>query len=283
MKCVVAEHSGFCHGVTYTISTIDSLLRDKKEDVYSIGLPVHNPQVTQKLVDLGLHVVNGVDEIEKGTLVIRAHGLPPQIVHEAESHGLTIVNTTCGFVVKAQNIARSLYEEGYRVIIVGEAEHPEVQSIFGVTENTAMICGSVDQIERIADDTKVGVISQTTFPESLYKEIIDQLQRKNFPAFKAHDTICNSIARRCNKAKEVASAVDVMLVVGGKMSSNTRRLYEVCKKANSGSYHIEIKDELLAEWFSGVESVGITAGASTPQWVVDDIRMAVETGAWKNR
>ncbi|MBU1864344.1 MAG: 4-hydroxy-3-methylbut-2-enyl diphosphate reductase [Candidatus Omnitrophica bacterium] len=276
MKCILAKHSGFCHGVKYTVSSIESLLRHGKEDVYCIGLPVHNRQVTEQLINNGLQVVNEVNEIEKGTLVIRAHGLPPQLIDRAKKQKLKIVNTTCGFVVNAQNIAQLLYKDGYTVIIVGEREHPEVKTIYGVTDEHGIICSSVEESVGISCSGKVGIVSQTTFSENQYQQIVTSFLHKDIPELRIFDTICDSIEKRSIAAQEVALQVDIMLIVGGKMSSNTKRLFEACKAVNVQSHHIETKDEVVETWFKQAHTVGITAGASTPQGVIDDIRAFVE-------
>lgn len=275
MQCIVSEFAGFCHGVQYTISSIEKLLENGNKDVFCIGLPVHNPQVTERLVEKGLHVVESLDDISSGTLVIRAHGLPPQIIAAAEFKGLSIVNTTCGFVLKAQTIARTLYDEGYNVLITGEREHPEVKTIYGATNNTAHICSSLADLPKFGKNEKIGVVSQTTFSEPLYKSIIKKIIDNPYAQLRSYNTLCNSIDKRIAAACTIASKVTTMIIVGGKMSSNTKRLYEACKRVNDASYHIETQKELVSDWFQKNGTVGITAGASTAQWIIDDITAAI--------
>jgi len=276
MKCIVTKFSGFCHGVEYTISTIESLLKEKKNPVSCIGLPVHNPQVTEKLVASGLSVVNTLDDIREGTLVVRAHGLPPKEIQRAQEKGITIVNTTCGFVVKAQKIAKDLHENGYKVIITGERQHPEVQSLYGFSGERAVICSSPSDIEDMPLDQKVGVLSQTTFSEKRFKGILAVLLGKNSNELRMFNTICHAVEKRNAEAQHVASQVDMMLIIGGKMSSNTKRLFEACQTVNKQSFFIETKNDIKHEWLKGAQSVGITAGASTPQWIIDEVRLMLE-------
>ena len=276
MKCVVTEYSGFCHGVEHTISTIETLLTDKKKPVSCVGLPVHNPQVTEKLISHGLKVVETIDEIDAGILVIRAHGLSPQQITHAKKRGLIIVDTTCGSVVKAQNIAQSLYVDGYTVIIIGEPEHPEVKSIFGYTDERGIVCSSLEEIDSLPLDGKIGIVSQTTFAESIFKQIAGALVKRNFVELRIFDTLCYSLEKRNSAAQHIAAQVDMILVIGGKMSSNTKRLYEACRLVNQKSYHIETKRDIIADWFHNVKSVGITAGASTPQWIINEVHELVK-------
>ncbi|RKX82724.1 MAG: 4-hydroxy-3-methylbut-2-enyl diphosphate reductase [Spirochaetes bacterium] len=276
MNCIVTEFSGFCHGVKNTISTIEKLLKDESQPVSCIGLPVHNSQITEKLITQGLNVVDKVEDIQSGILIIRAHGLPPERIEYAKKRGLKIVDTTCNIVVRVQNIAKTLHSEGYTVLITGEHEHPEVRAIYGCTQEEGIVCSSVNDVRALKLDGKVGVVSQTTFSESIFRKIVTALIERNFSELRVFDTICSTLAKRNTAAQITASQVDMMLVVGGKMSSNTKRLYEACKKINPNTYHIETKEEFSDEWFTGVETVGITAGASTPQWIIHDICNAVK-------
>jgi 4-hydroxy-3-methylbut-2-enyl diphosphate reductase len=272
MKCVVAEFSGFCHGVMQTIKSIEDLLsRNRSVTVSCIGQPVHNPQVTNRLIESGLHVVESLEDITEGILVIRAHGLPPQIVEEAKDKGLQIVDTTCGIVKNVQRLAESLATHGYSVIISGEAKHPEVKSIYGYTGEKGYICSSLTDLEKHEFRGKIGIVSQTTFSKKIFRSMVQRIAELNFSELRVYDTICNSIAQRSISAVAVAKTVDVMLVVGGRMSSNTKRLFEICQEHNPHSYQIETENEIDWGWFHKDMVVGITAGASTPQWVIDQI------------
>ncbi len=277
MKVIVAEYSGFCHGVKYTIDKIEILLAENGSKLYCIGLPVHNPQVTNRLIEKGLNVVSSIDEIEcPGRLIVRAHGLPPAILDVAKEKGLEIVNTTCNIVVNVQRIVKDLYDDNYKILIVGEAKHPEVKAVAGVAADKGVIISDFSDLESARVRAKVGVVAQTTFSKDKYREIIKFVVENDVSELRVFNTICNSIAKRSEAAVKVARMSGVMLIIGGKMSSNTKRLYEACKSVNKNSHHIETADEFRAEWFEGVEVAGITAGASTPQWLIDDVREAVK-------
>jgi len=217
-----------------------------------------------------------VKEIPSGTLVVRAHGLSPKIIAQAEEAGLVVVNTTCGFVMKAQHIAKTLHDEGYTVIITGEENHPEVKSICGMTDNTAHVCVEVDQVDHFENIDKMGVLSQTTFSESKFKEMVQILMAKDFGEIRVFNTLCQSIDKRSVAAQDIASKVDCMLVVGGKMSSNTKRLHEFCRDINPNSYHIETKEDTQTDWFKNATNIGISAGASTPQWIITDLEQYIQ-------
>jgi (E)-4-hydroxy-3-methyl-but-2-enyl pyrophosphate reductase len=272
VKIICADFSGFCHGVTETIKTIDELLSTRSHvRISCIGLPVHNPQVTSRLIDAGLNVVEDLKNIPDGILVVRAHGLSPQLLASARSKSLEVVDTTCCIVKNVQQLARKLHESGYRVIITGESKHPEVKAIFGYTEEAGHICSSVENLKTLDIKGKVGVVSQTTFSKNVYMEMLRWLVSQQFAELRVYNTLCSSIEKRSMAATDVAQTVDVMLVIGGRMSSNTKRLYEACKAVNTRTYHVETKDEISEKWFASAEGVGITAGASTPQWIIAEI------------
>jgi len=272
MKCVIADFSGFCHGVKDTVDAIESLLKDNSsKKVSCIGLPVHNPQVTNRLKELGLNVVESLDDVDSGTLVIRAHGLPPQTIFKAQEKRLEIIDTTCGIVKNVQRIAEKLNQDGYTVIIAGEAKHPEVKAIYGYTSQKGIICTSLDEVRKVEIRGKVGIVSQTTFSKKIFKDMVHLLTDQKFSEMRVFDTICNSIAKRSTSAIEVAKSVDTMLVVGGRMSSNTKRLFEICTEYNPKTHHVETEAEIDLAWFAAAQSFGLTAGASTPQWIIDRI------------
>jgi (E)-4-hydroxy-3-methyl-but-2-enyl pyrophosphate reductase len=272
MKYLIADFAGFCHGVRHTITTIEDTLKTSRENVYSIGLPIHNPQLTQRLISKGLKVVDCADDVNEGVLIVRAHGLPPQEIYDVQKRGVQIIDATCGFVLRAQHIVRQLFEEKYRIIIAGEREHPEVKSLLGVADRAAVVCDSVAEVEAISSDGQYGIVSQTTFSDKLYKEMLGVLIKKQFREIRIFNTVCASIEKRALAAQDIARRVDLMLIIGGNMSANTRRLFEACKTVNINSYHIETKEDMKNEWFLKVSLVGITAGASTPDWVVDEIK-----------
>lgn len=277
MLVKIALHSGFCLGVRATISAIEEVLKHAQEPVYSIGLPVHNPQLTERLKAAGLHVVQSLEEIGKGILIVRAHGFTPQVMRDAEKKGLKIIDTTCVFVRRAQQIAAELAGKGYTVVITGEKNHPEMVSLSGFAGDKALIVSNHEEARVLGLEGKfVGILSQTTQSRAFFDEVVHILETKPLRELRVADTICAGLRRTQDAAKELAREVDAMLVLGGRMSSNTKRLYEACKAVNKRSYHIETEKELVPSMFEGAKSVGITAGASTPDWIIESVKHTVE-------
>lgn len=271
MKVEVAKHSGFCFGVRNTIKKIEDTLESTGQTVYSIGLPVHNPQLTERLKEAGLVVVDSASEVKDGILIVRAHGLPPSEIKMLRDKGVEVIDATCPFVKRAQSIATMLSEEGYKVVLCGEQKHPEVKAIIGCLKEGYLICSQVDDIHALSTGDKVALLSQTTYSPLVFQEIVAQVVRKGFREFRIFNTICESVENRKEFAMVLAQQTDVMFIVGGKMSSNTKRLYEAAYIKNHRSYHIETVDEIDIGMFDGATSVGITGGASTPEWLVDEV------------
>ncbi len=275
MKAIVAEGAGFCFGVKRALKLAFEAARKGDGTVVTLGAIIHNPQVVARLEEEGLRVVRNLDQVEGGTLVVRSHGLPRKVLAEAEAKGMTIIDATCPFVKEAQERAAQLEREGHAVVVVGEEDHPEVLSITGSLEGQATVVDGTAQLPELPSAERYGVVCQTTQPQEHLSAVVrDLLSRAR--EIKVFNTICEATFERQESALKMAREVDVMLVVGGRNSANTRRLWELCRDAGCDAYHIETSDELEPGWFEGKEDVGITGGASTPQWVVDDVVAAVE-------
>ncbi|MCD4690288.1 4-hydroxy-3-methylbut-2-enyl diphosphate reductase, partial [bacterium] len=214
-------------------------------------------------------------EIETGTLVVRSHGLPRSVIEEARKKGLAIVDATCPFVKMAQERAAQLENEGYSVVVVGEHDHPEVLSITGSLTSDATVVTGPGDLESPLDVSRIGVVSQTTQPLERLKDVVGRLLEM-VQELKLFNTICSATSERQADALELAERMDIMLIVGGRNSANTRRLWELCREASRDAYHIETAGELEPAWFDGKKEVGITGGASTPQWIIDEVIQAVE-------
>lgn len=276
MKFILAEYCGFCYGVKRAVRMAEQAI-GTDQNICTLGPIIHNPQVVERLRCQGVGVVDNLEKIETGTVIIRSHGVGPQIYEEAQAKELTIIDATCPHVKQAQQQASAFYHAGYQVIIIGEKQHPEVQSIAAWTDNTAFIVESV--AEAIAKTPpalkKVGIVSQTTFSGELFEEIVSALTAKYVkPVVKR--TICTATDQRQTAAFETAAKVEVMLVIGGKNSANTCRLATICQETGSEIHHIETAQELVVDWFHGIKSVGITAGASTPDWIIKEVIYKVE-------
>jgi (E)-4-hydroxy-3-methyl-but-2-enyl pyrophosphate reductase len=275
LEVTVAPGSGFCFGVKRALKIAFEAARGHDGPVATLGPIIHNPQVVAKLEEEGLRVVDDLGEIAGGTLVVRSHGLPGTVLDEAAARGIAIVDATCPFVKQTQDAAARLEEEGYSIVIVGEEDHPEVLSVTGNLKGRAKVVPGTGDLDSIRIDGRIGVVCQTTQPIEHLRAVVDVLLPKA-KELRVFNTICEATFERQESALGLAAHVDVMLVVGGKNSANTRRLLELCREAGRDAYHIETADELEPEWFEGREKVGIVGGASTPHWIVDEIVKSVE-------
>ncbi len=274
MKIYLADHRGFCYGVKRAVDmAINSLNTNCL--VHTLGPIIHNPQMINKLKELGVNTADTLEEIPSGKVIIRSHGVGPSIYEQAEAKQLQVVDATCPHVKKAQQAAHDLFTEGYQVVIVGEPHHPEVKSIFAWTNNSAAIVETPEQAGVLPSYNRLGVVAQTTFAAKVFQDIVAILETK-CQELKIERTICTATDLRQQAAIDLADKVDLMIVVGGKASANTARLASVCRDAGKPAYHIESADELQAAWFTGVQTAGITAGASTPDWVIKEVYKKME-------
>ena len=276
MKIISAEYCGFCYGVRRAVQMAEQAI-GTDQIIRTLGPIIHNPQVVAKLCSQGIDMVANLDEIETGTIIIRSHGVGPSVYAAAKTKQLTVIDATCPHVKQAQQQAATFYQAGYQVIIVGEKQHPEVQSIAAWTDNTALIIESVAEAvaQTIPASKKVGIVSQTTFSGELFETIVAALTVK-YAELTVKRTICTATDQRQAAAFQTAAKVEMMLVVGGKNSANTSRLAVVCQKTGKPTYHIETAAELVPDWFRGITTVGITAGASTPDWIIKEVIYKVE-------
>ena len=270
MEILLAKEYGFCFGVKRAVKTVEETAVTAGEPVYTLGPIVHNDEVVAQMQNLGVWAKNAIDEIDAGTVIIRAHGVPPETLDAARDKGLRIVDGTCPLVIKVQQLARALHDEGYQVVIYGKPQHPEVVGIAGWAGEGAVIVQNLDEALALPRSKKIGVVSQTTSILADYQQVIGALMGK-CQELRAHNTICNATAQRQAAAVETAQQVDVMLVIGEAHSSNSRRLAEVCAQVNPRTYRIATAEGLEAAWFAGAEKVGITAGASTPDTTIERV------------
>ncbi len=276
MEIILAKEMGFCFGVKHAVKMVEETAASADGPVYTLGPIVHNDEVVAHMQALGVWAKDTPDEIATGTVVIRAHGVPPETLDAARDKGLRIVDGTCPLVSKVQQLARTLHDEGYQVVIYGAPEHPEVIGIAGWAGEGAIVVQNLDDVAALPRHKKIGVVSQTTKIPADYQAIVGALLGK-CQELRAYNTICNATAQRQAAAVETARQVDVMLVIGEVHSSNSRRLAEVCAQVNPRTYRIATADELEAAWFVGAEKVGITAGASTPDTVIQRVMAWIKT------
>lgn len=272
---------GFCPGVKRAWGLVEKTVKGKPNSVYVLQNPVyilgeliHNKQAIKKLGEWGAKTINSLGEIKgKGVVIIRAHGEPPQTFQKLKNLKLKIVDTTCPSVARVQKLANQLEKEGYQVLVCGEKDHPEAIATIGYTKR-GLIVGSVEEARKIPSGKRIGIISQTTFSPIIFQKIC-QLLKKKAAGFKSLGTICNFTQMAQKEAQEMAKKVDLMIVVGGKHSSNTKRLAEVCRGIVK-THHIETAQELKKNWFKGVKKLGLTAGASTPDWIIKEVKFKLK-------
>lgn len=270
MEIVLAKSAGFCFGVRRATQMAFEAAAEH-EHICSLGPVIHSPQVVKGLAEQGVKVVAKVDDIPPGSVIIRSHGVTSAEMSQIQQKHLTIVDATCPFVKKAQEYAAGLSEEGYTVVIVGEVEHPEVQGIVSYAgEAVVHVVADAEQANALARMKKVGIVAQTTQLYENLRDIMDVCLAK-CQELRVFNTICDATSVRQNEAREIARTVDLMFVIGGHDSANTSRLARICREIQPHSWHIETTEEIRQEWFDGVTKVGVTAGASTPRWLIDEV------------
>jgi len=265
----LADNAGFCYGVKRAVDlAVDASIEDGPW--HTLGPLVHNREVTNFLADKGVACAAEVSDIATGGVIIRSHGVPPEVLSEIEARGLGIIDATCPNVRHIQELARKLADDHFQVVIVGDKDHPEVNGIMGWAGGNAVVAGLREEVSDLPANNKIAVICQTTIRESEYQQIVEELI-SHAREIRGYNTICNASIRRQQAAAELASHVDVMVVVGDRDSSNTRSLVKICEGREVATYQIETAAELRREWFEGKEDVGVTAGASTPDWVIKEV------------
>jgi small subunit ribosomal protein S1 len=263
MEVILAKTAGFCFGVKRALELVDQALDDIKTPIYSLGPLIHNPAVVAELEARGLKPVESLAGIGTGRVVIRSHGVGPSVIAAAQAQHLTLIDATCPFVKNVQDLAITLDREGYQVVIVGEREHAEVKGVLDAVKGAALVIESPNEVCREQLLPKVGVVSQTTQDNAGFNRVIGAIV-PYIKECRIFNTICLATARRQQEASELSRQVEVMVVVGGKNSANTRHLAEICRSNGALTYQVEDAAELQTVWFAGVSRIGVTAGASTP-------------------
>ena len=277
LKVVRAEFAGACYGVQRALD-MTRKAAESGEPVVTLGPLIHNPRVVASLEERGIGVAQSVDEVGTAGVVIRSHGVVPQVLEAIGERGNRIIDATCPHVLRAQRAAASLARVGRHVIVVGEAGHPEVEGISAHAREAGGVCtivgGTSDLPEKL--DTPVGVVVQTTQSREKLNEVLAALEEHGVDV-EVKDTICFATVQRQRAAVELAEHVDAMVVIGGRNSSNTTRLYEICRDHCSQAYHVEGAEEIDPSWFVNCHIVGVSAGASTPDDQIDDVVSYLES------
>ncbi len=270
MEIVLAKSAGFCFGVRRATQMAFEAAAEH-EHICSLGPVIHSPQVVRGLAEQGVEVVSDVENIPPGSVIIRSHGVTADEMKKIQENDLTVVDATCPFVKKAQEYAVRLSEEGYTVVIVGEVEHPEVQGILSYAGDAVVhVVADAEQAASLPRMKKVGIVAQTTQLYENLKDIMEICLSKS-QELRVFNTICDATSVRQNEAREIASSVDLMFVIGGHASANTSRLASICREIQPKTWHIETTEVIDPQWFAGVTKVGVTAGASTPRWLIDEV------------
>ena len=278
MEITVAKTAGFFFGVKRAVEKVYDQIATGKKQIYTYGPIIHNEEVVRDLEEKGVQVINSKEELEalkEGVVVIRSHGVGREIYELLERQGLELVDATCPFVKKIHKIVREQCEAGRRVIIVGNEHHPEVEGIKGWGNEYTLAVESLEEFENLAlrPDEKLSIVAQTTFNYNKFQDLVEKIS-KTYDIL-VLNTICNATQERQVEARQIASQVDVMIVIGGRNSSNTQKLYEICRRECKHTYYIQTLEDFKPEITGTVRSVGITAGASTPNQIIEEVHTNV--------
>jgi len=285
LKIRVAKTAGFCMGVHRAVEIALDVANKQDGPIYTFGPLIHNPQVLEILKEKGVCVLKDPSEAEPGSVVIRAHGVPPETKQQLVDAGLTVIDATCPRVIKVQNIIAKHSKQGYAVVIVGDREHPEVVGLLGFAQGNGYVIRESRDVEGLPDFEKVIVVAQTTQDDMLF-ETVSRAMAERFPDCRRFDTICDSTHERQAEIREIARHVDAVVVVGGRESGNTKRLAQIAEQEGIRAFHVENASEIDDKNIEALQTIGITAGASTPNWVIKKVYRTLESlphrkGGWR--
>ncbi len=266
MKVIVAQKCGFCPGVKNAISMAEKILAQEKE-VYSLGPIIHNKDVVERLAKAGLKTVDSVEKIPSGTVLVRSHGAAPEQIAKIKAKGLKITDATCVLVKRVQQIAKELERGGYEVVVIGDKNHPEVQAVVGCVRDVVVVADETD-LDKLPENGRLGIVCQTTQSPEHFSRTLKAIAEKSFGELKVINTLCREAIKRQESAVQLCRQVDIMFVLGGLESANTCKLAELCKKYNSQTFHLQNWKELDKNELFGKNTAGVTAGASTPEWII---------------
>ena len=279
MDVTVAKTAGFCFGVKRAVEKVYEQIEKGKTPIYTFGPIIHNEEVVRDLEERGVKVLETAEELRQltdGVVVIRSHGVGKDIYDILEKNGIEIIDATCPFVKKIHRIVSEQNENGRRVIIVGNGKHPEVEGIKGWGNDDTLVIETAEEFEKlqISDGEKLCIVAQTTFNYNKFQDLVEKISKTRYDIL-VLNTICNATQERQVEASQIASEVDAMIVIGGKNSSNTQKLYEICRRECKNTYYIQTLSDLKPDKAGSVRSVGITAGASTPNNIIEEVHTNV--------
>lgn len=270
MEIIIADNAGFCFGVKRAVDMTNTELINDNKNIYSLGPLIHNQQAVERFEKAGLKTVDDIKEINNSKVIIRSHGVSKNIINEINQKDLEIVDSTCPYVKSVHKRVEEYENQGYNIIIIGDSNHPEIIGINGWCNNKAFIVNSLEDAEKLPMMDKICVVSQTTNTQEKFETLCEIIKEKGNEV-KIFNTICNATNLRQESCKKLSSQVDAMIIIGGYHSSNTKKLVEVSKKYCKNVYHIETSKELPLQTLSKFNKIGITAGASTPDWIIKEV------------
>jgi len=281
MEVKLAKTAGFCFGVQRAVDTVYEQIKEKREPIYTFGPIVHNETVVRDLEEKGVKVLNSEKELQdltEGTVIIRAHGVGKKVYELLKEKELNLVDATCPFVRKIHRIVEKEGAAGRHILIVGNAKHPEVEGIRSWCSTTSYVGESVKEAADFSMEPskKLCIVSQTTFNYNKFKDLVEIISKKGYDII-VLNTICSATEERQTEARQIASEVDAMIVIGGSHSSNTQKLFEICQKECGNTYYIQSLDDLALKTSQSIRCVGITAGASTPNKIIEEVQKHVRT------
>ena len=275
---VVAESAGFCFGVKRAVEIVENQIKETAgKPIYTYGPIIHNEIVVSEFEANGVKVLEEdvpLDTVEPGIVIIRSHGVARKVIQELQEKGFEIVDATCPFVLKIHKLVQEFDEKGYRIVIVGNESHPEVCGIIGWIPSGEYVCiSSAEEFEalNLPKDKIIGIVSQTTFNYDKFQEIVEIISQKGYDIC-AKNTICSATEERQKEAVRISKNSEAMIVIGGKSSSNSRKLFEICQENCKNTYFIQTKDDLDLSVLQSIDDVGITAGASTPKKIIEEVQ-----------
>jgi len=270
MKIIVAQTAGFCMGVQRAVELALAAPAKHANPIHTFGPLIHNPQVLNVLKKKGITVVEKIPDMGTGTMMIRAHGVAPHVKDQIHKAGFEIIDATCPRVTKVHTIIKKYACQGWATIIWGEADHPEVIGLLGCAGNKGFVVDTIEKFNALPSFENAIIVAQTTQNIRVYSELENWVNHKQ-PHYKIFNTICDSTAKRQAEVKQLAREVDVVIVVGGHNSGNTQRLAEIVKESGKRTFHVETANELNTDMLKDTSSIGVSAGASTPHWIIDQI------------
>jgi 4-hydroxy-3-methylbut-2-enyl diphosphate reductase len=276
----LAKVAGFCFGVRRAVEMAEQARQERFGTITTLGPIIHNEQVIERMRSAGIETANDLAQITQGTVILSAHGVSPAVRAQAQRQALDILDVTCPFVTKVHRAAQQLHAQGYQILLVGDPGHTEVKGVMGAVEaagGSVTLVSTPEQVAELTLGKKVGVLSQTTQQAATFGAIVGEVSRR-VSEVRAINTVCGATDELQAAATDLARQVEVVLVIGGKKSANTKRLRQLCADQGVPAYHIETAAEIEPEWLAGKERIGLTAGASTPDWLIEEIARALNDG-----